>query len=311
MSGNLISHAEKAVIEKPRNLKTKKPPVKRLLYPGLIFVALVTQIPFIMTIYFSLHSWNVVRPDLGIHFVGLANYLHYFTQPQFYTVLKNTLILTFGALILCLVLGIIFALLMNRQFFAKGIVRTMFVSPFFVMPAVAGIVWKTMVVNPNYGFSAYFGKLTHSVPIDWLGQHPLFIVVLIVTWLWTPFFMLVLLAGLQSLPQDLLEAAEIDGANKGQQLLYIVLPHLLNYFEVVIMLGLIFILQVFGEIFVTTSGGPGYASTNLSYYTYREGFQNWEIGGASTIGVITVILTMIVMTFLFSFMRRRFKEELT
>lgn len=304
--------AMKTAPAQQRKLSKKAgPPVKRLIAPGIIFVAIMTQIPFIVTLYYSLQNWNILRPALGIHFVGLTNFIDTLTSPAFLEVLLNTLILTISSLILCLILGMAFALLLNRNFFAKGLVRTMFVSPFFVMPAVAGIVWKTMVFNPSFGLTSYMAKVSGTQPIEWLSNHPLTAIIMIVTWQWAPFFMLVLLAGLQSLPADQLEASELDGASKVQQLFYVVIPHLLRYLEVVTMLGLIFILQIFGQIYVTTSGGPGYASTNMNFLTYRRGFQNWEIGQASALGVIAVIITIIVMMILFTVLRRKFKEELS
>lgn len=288
-----------------------KPPVKRLLLPAIVFVALVTQIPFVLTIYYSFHSWNIIRPDLGIVFNGLDNFKKVLGDPAFYTVLGNTFFITVSTLILCLVLGMSLALLMNRNFFGKGIVRLMFVSPFFIMPAAAGIMWKTLLLNPSFGYTAYFADLLGTEPVDWLAHYPLETIVLIVAWLWTPFFMLVLLAGLQSLPAELIEASQIDGAKKFQQFRFVVIPHLLRYIEVVVLLGLIFILQVFAEIYVTTNGGPGFASTNLAFLTYRKGFQSWNIGEATAVGVITVIITIIFMLLLFTFLRRRFREELS
>lgn len=301
---------QKASIELNKEKNNRgKDPIKRLLLPSIIFVGIVTQIPFILTIFYSLHNWNLMRPDRGITFTGFSNYTRILTEPAFWTVLKNSFVLTVGALIICLVLGMAFALLMNRNFFGKGIVRTMLVSPFFVMPTVSAIIWKTMIMNPNFGFAGYFAHLLGVTPVDFLAHYPLQTIILVVSWMWIPFFMLILLAGLQSLPGELLEAAQLDGANKVQQFFHVVIPHLLRYFEVVILLGLMFILQAFGEIFVTTAGGPGFASTNLPFYTYRVGFQSWDIGGAAAVGVITAILTIIIMTFLFIIIRRTFREE--
>lgn len=252
-----------------------------------------------------------MRPDLGTQFTGIDNFRKILHDPTFYQVLGNTLFMTLAALVLCLVLGLLLALLMNRNFFGKGIVRVLFVSPFFIMPAAAGIMWKTLLLNPSFGYTAYIANLFGTTPVDWLAHHPLETIIIIVSWLWTPFFMLVLLAGLQSLPPDLVEAAQMDGANKAQQFRYVVIPHLLTYIEVVVMLGLIFILQIFAEIFVTTNGGPGYASTNLAFLTYRKGFQSWNVGEATAVGVITVIITIAFMMLLFTFLRRRFREELS
>lgn len=297
--------------EKKAASKKRKPPIKRLLLPAFIFVFFVTQIPFIVTIYFSFQRWNIMRPDLGVTFNGWGNYQRILTESAFWQVVSNTLLLTSASLFLCLVLGMTFALLMNRDFIGRGMVRTMLVTPFFVMPAVSGIVWKNLVMNPNYGLTEYFASLIGTRPVDLLAQYPLLTIIIIVTWMWTPFFMLILLAGLQSVSKELIESAQLDGANKLQTFFYIVIPHLLRYIEVVLLLGLIFILQIFGKLYVTTSGGPGYSSTNLSFYTFRTAFQSWDIGGAATIGVITVVMTIAVMMVLFLFLRRTFKGELS
>ncbi|MBD0381339.1 carbohydrate ABC transporter permease [Paenibacillus sedimenti] len=302
---------EKSIVRKTSKKHFSAPPVKLLLWPSIIFVALITQIPFIVTVYYSLHDWNLMRPDKGVTFAGISNFLDIIIEPSFWEVLKNTAILTVASLSLCLFFGMGLALLMNRNFFAKGIIRTMFISPFFVMPAVSGIIWKTMLLNPSFGLSSYMVQLFGGNPIDWLGQYPLETIIGIVTWQWMPFFMLVLLAGLQSVSPDLMEASMLDGATKPQQLFYVIIPHLLRYIEVAALLGLIFIMQTFGEIYVSTSGGPGYASTNLPFYVYRIGFQAWDLGRASALGVIIVILTTIVMTVLFRFLRRTFGGELS
>ena len=297
--------------------KTKKtkshftPPTRILLWPSIFFVAVLTQIPFLVTIYFSLHSWNLMRPDKGMVFSGLKNFTNILGDPAFWQVLKNTFVLTVSSLALCMLLGLGISLLLNRDFFAKGLVRTMFVSPFFIMPAVSGIIWKTMFLNPSFGLFAFVTEQFGLQPVDWLGQYPLFTIICIVTWQWAPFFMLVLLAGLQSVSKELMEASMLDGATKLKQFFHVTIPHLLKYIEVATLLGLIFIMQTFGEIYVATSGGPGYASTNLAYYVYRIGFQGWDVGGASALGVIIVVLTLLFMTILFRFLRKIFKGELS
>ncbi|WP_144340683.1 carbohydrate ABC transporter permease [Paenibacillus darwinianus] len=291
--------------------KSFAPPVRRLLWPSIIFVALITQIPFLITIYYSFQDWNLMRPDKGITFAGIRNYSKILLDAAFYEVLWNTFVLTGGTLVICLVMGLFFSFLMNRDFFGKGIVRTMLVSPFFIMPAVAGIVWKTMLLNPSFGFTAYFASVFRFPLIDWLASYPLTTIMFMIAWQWIPFFMLILLAGLQSVPDDVMEAAHLDGANALQRFYNVIFPHLLKYVEVAVLLGLIFIMQTFGEIYVTTAGGPGFASTNLPYFVYRVGFQGWDVGGASAVGVIIVIITIALMTVLFKFLRKTFQGELS
>ncbi|MGX4584491.1 carbohydrate ABC transporter permease [Paenibacillus chitinolyticus] len=287
------------------------PPTKWLLWPSIIYICAVTQVPFLMTLYYSVQNWNIMRPDKGIVFAGVSNFIDIIGSAEFWLVLKNTFVLTIVSLCLCMLLGLGLALLLNRNFYGKGIARTLIIAPFFIMPAVSGIVWKAMILNPNFGFSAYLFQLFGGQSPDWLGRYPLETIMCLLIWQWTPFFMLVLLAGLQSVSQELLEASHLDGATRLQQFANVVIPHLLRYIEVAALLGLISIMQAFGEIYVTTSGGPGYASTNLTFYLYRLGFQNWDIGKASALGVIIVILTTILMMMLFKFLRRRFGGELS
>lgn len=288
-----------------------KPPTKRLLLPAVLFTAVVTQIPFLITIFYSFKKWNLMRPDLGNDFTGFSNFGKLLTSSSTWLVVQNTFLLTVGALAVCLLFGMTFALLLNRDFIGKGIVRTLLISPFFIMPTVTGIIWKNMILDPNFGFLAYFSRLFGAQPVEWLTHHPLLTIMVMIAWQWTPFFLLVLLAGLQSVPADTMEAALIDGASKSQQFLHVTLPHLMRFIEISLLMGTIFILQEFGLIYVTTSGGPGYASTNLTFLVYRTGFQGWDVGGASAVGVIIVILTIIMLMILFKFLRKTFKGELS
>lgn len=291
--------------------KSKKPPVKRLLLPAIVYVAVVTQIPFLVTIVFSLRNWNLMRPDLGSTFTGIGNFVKLLTEASTWMVIQNTFVLTIGALVLCLVFGMGFALLLNRDFVGKGLVRTLLITPFFIMPTVTGIIWKTMILDPNFGLLAYISQLIGAHPVEWLTHHPLTTIMMMIAWQWIPFFLLVLLAGLQSVPEDAMEASLLDGANRVQQFFHVTLPHLLRFIEIAVLLGTIFIMQEFGLIYVTTSGGPGFASTNLTFLVYRTGFQGWDIGGASAVGVLIVVLTVAMMTMLFRFLRRTFKGELS
>jgi sorbitol/mannitol transport system permease protein len=178
------------------------------------------------------------------------------------------------------------------------------------MPAVSGVLWKNMIFNPMFGLLAWTLKAVGLPAVDLAANHPLWLVIFIVTWEWTPFFMLVLLAGLQSVPDEIMESSNLDGANRIQQFFYLIIPHLMRYIEVAVFLGLVFILSTFGEIYVATQGGPGYASTNLTFYVYRQQIQGSQYGLASAIAVIIVILTVAVMTFLFRQLRKSFKGGL-
>jgi sorbitol/mannitol transport system permease protein len=292
--------ATPAVRSEPTPLKTmaQRSTAERRLFlsPTLILVGLVTQIAFLATIYVSLLSWNLVRPDLGIHFVGLSNYATLLSSGTFLTALINTVILTVGVLVAGMVIGLLLALLLNRSFPLRPIVRTLLITPFFVMPVATAEIWKNMLLNPVYGLIAWVIQLFGITPPDVLGSQPLLGIGIMLTWEWFPFFMLILLGGLQSLPEDLVEAAHIDGAGAWAVFRHITIPHLQRYIALSTLFGLIYLLGVFGEIFVSTEGGPGDASTNLPYLIYRTAFSNWDVGSASALAVIAVLITILIAT---------------
>ena len=249
----------------------------------------------------------MVRPDLKISFVGIGNYIQILTNPEFLAIVWNTFVLTIVSILVCATLGMAIALLLNRPFPGVNIVRTIIISPFFVMDAVAGIIWKTLMLHPSFGINSVIAQLFGVNPVDFLGHHPMLTVIILVVWQWTPFFVLIQLAGLQSIPEEILESAKIDGADWLRSILQIQIPAIANHIEVAIMLGLIFILKVFGLIYVTTSGGPGIASTNLSFIVYRTGFYRWAVGVATAMAVVSVVLTLIAIMNLFKFVRRQTK----
>ena len=289
-----------------RNLNKRQS--RLLTLPAVLVVALVTQAPILFTLGLSFVHWIVVRPDLGITFYGLNNYAEIFTSSNFYAIVLNTVLITVLSLVFCTILGILFGLMLNRNFLGVNIVRTLIVSPFFVMPAVAGIIWRTMMLNPSFGFVGLFSQLLHVKPVDFLGSLPLLTIIMLIVWQWTPFFVLIILAGLQSISEEILDSAKVDGTGWFRELIFIRLPAIANHIEVAILLGLIFILKVFGLIYVTTSGGPGYSSANLAYYVYKVAFLGWDVGHSAAIAVVTVIITLAAIMALFRWFRRRFQE---
>ncbi len=276
--------------------------------PAILVVAVVTQVPILVTLALSFVRWIVVRPDLGVSFTGIGNYFLLFTDPDFYAIVLQTIELTLISLVVCTVLGLMFALLLNREFFGVNVIRTLVISPFFIMDAVAGIIWKTLILHPSFGFNGFFASLLHVKPVDFFGVYSLLTVIVLTVWQWTPFFILVLLAGLQGISEEILDSAKVDGAGWFRTLFSIKIPAIYNHIEVAMMLGTIFILKVFGLIYVTTSGGPGVSSSNLAYYVYRVAFYGWDVGRAAAIAVVTAVLTLIAIMALFRFFQRRFRE---
>jgi len=264
--------------------------------PALIYVILITQLPFVLTIFYSLQSWKLLSLAPA-RFIGLQNYLDILKDPSIRTAIWNTLVLTVCAVAISVALGVGIAVLLNREIFGKGILRTLMIGPFLVMPTAAALMWKDTLLNPLTGFVNYGLTPIGLGTFDFINRFPMASIVGIEVWRWTPFMMLIVLAGLQSQNQEVLEAAEVDGARPLQMFRYITLPSIRPFIELGALLGSLFIVQSFDTIFMTTQGGPGEATTNLPFKLYLEAFQAFDIGRASAIGVLAVILTMIVATF--------------
>ncbi|MCB9152412.1 MAG: sugar ABC transporter permease [Caldilineaceae bacterium] len=262
--------------------------------PTLLILIIITQIPFAFTLYYSFQNWNLLRPG-NINWIGVRNYVRAFENPDFLRILWNTLVLSVSVVVITFVVGMIFALLLNRPFLGRGIARTLLISPFLVMPVVTAVLWKNVLLNPAFGMATYFLSLFGLPPIDWLAHYAMPSVIVTIAWQWTPFVMLILLAGLQSLPESTLEAASLDGANGFSLFRYIILPHLRTFIEIALLMEVLFILNIFGEIFVMTSGGPGIDTTNLPFEIYKEAFLRWNVSRAAAFGVLAVVLANIVV----------------
>ncbi len=271
--------------------------------PAIIFMVVVTQVPLLFTLSYSLERWNLLRPDRR-KFLGLDNFPKILENRDFWTIIQNTLVLTVSVVVITLIIGMILALLLNREFPGRGIVRTVLITPFLLMPTVSAVLWKNVLFNPAFGLLAAIFAIVGLPRPDLLADYPMTSVVIIVVWQWTPFMMLILLAGLQSLDHEQMEAGQIDGGGPLVLFRYIILPHLQRYIELAVLMETLFILSVFGVIFVTTSGGPGIQTTNLSYGIYQEAFQRWDIGEASALGVYAIILANIVLLFFVRVLRR-------
>jgi sorbitol/mannitol transport system permease protein len=285
--------------------------VRRMpLLPALVFLFIVTQLPFVVTIYYSLQSWNLVRPG-SRHFVGLSNYAQVFTDSQFREVMLNTVLLTIGSVLIAVVLGLLLALLLNQQFAGRGVVRTMLITPFLITPVAAALLWKTVLLDPVYGLVNFVLSPFGVGHTDWISSFPLLAVIMAIVWQWTPFMMLLILAGLQSQPDDVLEAAGVDGASNFAIFREITLPHLRRFIELGIVLGTIYLINTFDSIYMMTQGGPGIASSNLPFYIYQRAFLGFDVGQSAAMGVVVAILTTIVSTFALRLIFRTFSGNET
>lgn len=254
-------------------------------------------VPLAMTLWFSFQRYNLLNPSMT-GFAGFDNYKSLLTDSTLWTAMLNTLILVVSVLAVTVVLGTLLAVLFDQEFFGRGVARLLIIAPFFVMPTVSALIWKNMILHPVNGIVAFLMRLVGFEGIDWFGNWPMTSIVVIVSWQWLPFALLIFLTAVQSLDQEQKEAARMDGARSVQMFIFIILPHLRRATSVVIMIETIFFLSIFAEIFVTTSGGPGLATTNLAYLIYIHSLLEYDVGRASAGGVIAIVLANIVAIFL-------------
>jgi len=266
------------------------------LLPAFIYVVLLTQIPFAMTIYYSFFSWNLLKEG-SFRFSGLDNYSRLLTDESIRTAIFNTVLLTLSVIAFSVVIGLGVAMLLNSDVFGKGLMRTLMIAPFLIMPTAGALIWKDTLLNPLFGLLPYVLSPFGLSRVDWVNQFPMVTVVAVEVWRWTPFMMLIILAGLQSQNLEILEAAKVDGANAIQTFRRITLPLVRPFIELGALLGSLFVVQTFDSIFMLTYGGPGEDTTNLPFLLYLVAFQGFSIGQASAIGVVAVIITTVVATF--------------
>ncbi|MCW5220722.1 carbohydrate ABC transporter permease [Verminephrobacter aporrectodeae] len=268
-----------------------------LLTPAMATLFLWMSVPLAMTIHFSFIRYNLLQPEQS-GFAGLENFEYFVTDPSFGTAVLNTLLLLGSVIAITVLLGVALALLIDAPFPGRTLVRLLLIAPFFVMPTVNALLWKHMMMNPIYGVLAQLWMFFGAQPVDWLTDYPLLSVVIMVAWQWLPFATLIFMTALQSMSHEQLEAARMDGANSLQQLRYLYLPHLARPVAVVVMIELIFLLGIFAEIYTTTGGGPGDASTNVTFLIFKQALLNFDAGVASAGALFAVLLANVVAVFL-------------
>jgi len=277
------------------------------LLPALLFTVVVTQVPFLVNIWFSLQEWTIVPPR-GPDFIGLENFTKGYSNSFFLDAVMTSVTQTVAAVLLSLLIGTGLALLLDRQFLGRGIARTLLITPFLIMPVVAGLLWKNQIFNSTFGVLnaviEAFG--VHSIPF--VERYPFWSIVTVLVWQWSPFMMLIILAGLQGQPTDILEAARVDRASSRGIFTQITLPLLRPYMELGIVLGSIYLLQVFDQVDVMTGGGPG--STNVPYFVYQRSIGGgWDFGLAAAYSIIVVIATMNIATFALRVLSSLFQRQ--
>jgi sorbitol/mannitol transport system permease protein len=281
------------------------------LLPALLYMVAITQLPFLVSIYYSFTNLKDKTQSLipePTRFVGIDNYRELWSDPFFRQAIWTSVKMTVLSVLLSLVIGTLFALLLDRRFLGRGLIRTLLITPFLLMPVVAALIWKQQM------FSSLFGVLNKVLnflgfdAVPFISDHPLGSIVTVLVWQWTPFMMLIVLAGLQSQPGDIIEAANVDGASAFGIFRQLTLPHLRRYLELGALLGSIYIVQAFDAIDVMTGGGPG--STNVPYYVYQQSIGGgFRYGAASAYAIVVVIFAIIIATFALRVLSSLFKDE--
>ncbi|WAH97287.1 carbohydrate ABC transporter permease [Arthrobacter sp. MMS18-M83] len=266
--------------------------------PTLALITLLTVVPILMVAGYSFMDNVIVEPNPA--FVGFANYVKVLTDPAFLAALGNTFLFIAVSTVVHLVLGLVFALLLNTSLLGnvtKAIFRVVYILPWLFTIAVIAVVWRLMldpsgVVNYVLGTFGIQGANWLSTPETALGS-----VTFINIWSGYPFFMISLLAALQGVPAVLHEAARVDGAGWWQRFRYVTLPHIRPVIVSMAVLDLIWTSQQFALIWMTTGGGPLNATEVMSTYTYKQAFSNFEFSTASAAAVIVLLLTMVLAFF--------------
>lgn len=261
------------------------------LLPALVLTLALTQVPFVLTIWYSLQNWNLLSGQEQT-FAGLDNFTTAFTDAVFWQSLRNTAVLTGGATVACIVIGLLCALTLQKKFPGRGVARTLAITPFFVMPVAVALFWRSAIFDPSFGALGWLTDMVGIGRVNWLTEQPMTAIIIITSWRWIPFAMLVLLAGLQAMPDDQIEASMLDGARWWHQFYYLTLPHLRPFIELTALLLAMNIIQTFGEITLLTAGGPAYATTNITYYVYVRAFTAFDLGTASAYGLVALVITI-------------------
>jgi sorbitol/mannitol transport system permease protein len=279
-----------------------------LMVPSVVPLLLWMIVPLGMTIVISLMRFNLLNNTEKV-FSGLQNYAFLWGDASFFPAILNTIVFTGSVLIISVVAGVLLAVLYDQEFIGKNVAMLLVIAPFFVMPTVSALIWKNMIMHPVNGLIGLALQSFGLQPIDWFADYPMLAVIIIVSWEWVPFAFLILVTAIKSLDQEQKEAAAIDGAGPFKKFWYIVLPHLEKAIGVVVMIETIFLLSIFAEIYVTTGGGPGNATTTLAYLVYSLGLQQYDAGIASAGGILAVVLANIVSFFLVRMLAKNLSQS--
>jgi multiple sugar transport system permease protein len=273
------------------------------LIPALIILFLVTIYPLIFSLYMSFHRFLTIDP-YNRQFIGLDNYIALFSNPDFLHSFRTTLIYVFATVTLTFFTGLGLALLLNQDIKGLSIVRPIIILPITIAPVVVGFAWKYLLDRGQGLLGAFLLPLIGISPPAILGDpiNALIAVILADVWAKTPIVLLIIIAGLQGIPQDLLKQARIDGADRLMRFRVVTLPIIRPLILVAIMMKFIDSMSAFDQIYVMTSGGPGIATMTLAVLGVRIGFQFYNLGQAVAVGILMLIMSGIAIALLIRYL---------
>ncbi|NLL96870.1 MAG: sugar ABC transporter permease [Clostridiaceae bacterium] len=284
---------------------------KRLGYafilPGVFFLGFFIFIPIIYSIYMSLFEWKLF--DLGKikTFVGLDNFIRIFSDKVFVTAILNTLTIVVFCLVIELILGFIISLSLWNIKRSMKVAQSLILLPMITSPVIVGLIWR-FIYDPQFGIVNYVLRNTIGVGnIAWLGNADtaLISVIIVDVWQMTSFVILILYAGMTSIPNEYLEASLVDGTTYFQTVRYMVIPSISHYIILVLMMRTMDLFKIFDTVYVLTRGGPGYATETLSMYTYKTSFQFYEMGYAMALSLVSLVCILMISISYMKLMKRK------
>ncbi|CAM3553183.1 carbohydrate ABC transporter permease [Nocardioides zeicaulis] len=266
----------------------------KLVAPAIFLMLLVTAFPMLRALYLSLFNYSLTAPDER-EFIGLSNYATALTDSLFWRDTANTVLIMVVTVAVELVIGFVFAMVMHRVIFARGVIRTSILIPYGIITVVSGFAWQFAFSNNNgfvNGWLPFIGD-----DFNWFGQYGSSIVAIMVSEIWktTPFMSLLLLAGLAQVSEDMLEAAKVDGATWWQRLWKVILPNMRSAIMVAVLFRALDAYRIFDNIFVMTAGAN--STESVSFLTYRQVIEQFQLGIGSALSVL-LFLSVLLIAFL-------------
>lgn len=296
-------HASARFLAWLRQLFAEKNARYYLLTPAIAYLLVIGIFPLVFSFGLSFANWDVqAQKPLG--FAGLANYAELLGDERFWRTLLNTILFVLGAITLETIIGFALAILLNRPLWGQSVFRVLLLLPMMATPVAVGYTWRMLYHVTNGPFN-HILKVLHLPQGDWLsnGKTALFSVMITDVWQWTPFVFIILLAGLQSLPREPFEAAEVDGGSRLQIFFYVTLPMIWPLLVVAILLRMVEAIKIFDIIFVMTAGGPGIATETSTMYAKLVSLTQFRLGYGAAIAYVLLFLSIVVFTILTRFLR--------